>query len=90
MKKSKKMSVGKKIAIGAGVAAIGAGAYYLLGPKAKAHQKKVSVLANKAKKEAKKEMKEIKKEIKKVKTVSKKMIKQFSHGTQKGNTKKSR
>lgn len=86
MKKNKKMSVGKKLAIGAGVVAMGAGAYYLLGPNAKAHQKKMSLLATKVKKEA---GKEIKREIKKVKAVSKKISKQFSNGTKKRNTKKS-
>lgn len=54
------MSVGKKVAIGAGLAAVGAGAFYLLGPNAKAHQKKVSALANKMKKEVTKEVKKIK------------------------------
>ena len=55
------MSKGKKVAIGAGigatVAAVGAGAYYLLGPNAKAHQKKVSLLMAKMKKEVQSEIK---------------------------------
>src|SRR3989304_3394515 len=40
MKKNKKMSVGKKVAIGAGVATIGAGVDYFFGPNRTAHQKK--------------------------------------------------
>lgn len=56
MKKTK-MSTGKKAAIGAGIAAIGAGAYYLLGPNAKAHQKKTKVLLAKVKKEVQQEVK---------------------------------
>lgn len=39
-KKKKGMSVGKAAVIGMGVAATGAGAYYLFGPKGKQHQKK--------------------------------------------------
>jgi len=57
MKKNQKkgMSNGKKMVAGAGVAAgvaaLSAGAYYMFGPKAKAHQKKVSALMSKIKKE---------------------------------------
>ena len=61
--KNKKMSVGKKVAIGAGVAAFsaaGAGAYYLLGPNKKAHQKKAAVLVAKIKKEVAHEIKKVK------------------------------
>jgi hypothetical protein len=47
-------------AAAAGAAAIGAGAYYLLGPNAKAHQKKASALMNKMKKEVAKEIKKVK------------------------------
>jgi len=62
MKNTKKgMSVGKKMVVGAGVAALGAGAYYLLGPKAKAHQKKASVLLNKMEKEVQDEIKKAEK-----------------------------
>jgi hypothetical protein len=50
MKKNKKMSSGKKMVL-AGAAAVGAGAYYLLGPDAKKHQKKASGLMGKIKKE---------------------------------------
>lgn len=60
MKKNTKMSVGKKVALGAGLAAVGAGAFYLLGPNAKAHQKKVLSLASKMKKEVEKEAKKVK------------------------------
>ncbi|MEI6316272.1 MAG: hypothetical protein WCO65_00920 [bacterium] len=38
------MSAGKIAAIGAGVAAVSAGAYYFMGPKGKAHQKKAATL----------------------------------------------
>lgn len=61
MKKGKKISMGKKIVLGAGVAALGAGAYYLLGPKGKENQKKALALASKMKKEVEKEMKKAKK-----------------------------
>lgn len=54
------MSVGKKVAIGGAVAAIGAGAYYLLGSNAKAHQKKTSELLAKVKKEVEQEIKKVK------------------------------
>jgi len=57
---SKGMSTGKKVAIGGAIAAIGAGAYYLLGPDAKAHQKKTSVLLAKVKKEVQSEAKKVK------------------------------
>lgn len=55
-KKKGGMSGGKILAAGAGVAALGAGAYYLLGPKAKAHQKKAATLMAKMKKEVSKEV----------------------------------
>ena len=60
MKTKKGMSVGSKVAIGAGLAALGAGAYYLLGPDAKANQKKVKSLITKMQKEVEKESKKIK------------------------------
>jgi hypothetical protein len=60
-KKKSGMSGGKIVAIGTGVAAAGAGAYYLLGPKAKAHQKKASMLMAKMKKEVVSEVKKAKK-----------------------------
>jgi hypothetical protein len=60
MKKNNKMSVGKKVAIGAGLAAVGAGAYYLLGPDAKVHQKKAADLLAKMKKEVQSEVKKAK------------------------------
>ena len=58
------MSAGKAVAIGAGVAAVGAGAYYFLGPKGKQHQKeaKVWIIEMEA---------EIEKKIKKAKEVTK-------------------
>ena len=45
------ISEGKITATVAGMAALGAGAYYLLGPHAKKHQKKASILMAKMKKE---------------------------------------
>ncbi len=42
-KKKNKILTSKVVVIGAGVTAIGAGAYYLLGPKSKLHQKKTKV-----------------------------------------------
>jgi uncharacterized protein HemX len=60
MKKNKKISGGKIVAGVAGVAALGAGAYYLLGPKAKAHQKKAKVLLSKMEKEVAKKVKKVK------------------------------
>ncbi|MFA6397527.1 MAG: hypothetical protein WDK96_01615 [Candidatus Paceibacterota bacterium] len=58
--KKKKMSLGKKMAIGAGVVTVGVGAYYLLGPKSKAHQKKALGLMKKMKDEVVKEAKKVK------------------------------
>lgn len=61
---SKGISKRKKVAIGAGVvalSAIGAGAYYLLGPDGKKNQKKAMVLVNKMKKEVISEVKKAKK-----------------------------
>lgn len=59
-KKKDGMSGGKLAAIGAGVAALGAGAYYLLGPNAKEHQKKASALMVKITKEVGSEIKKAK------------------------------
>lgn len=56
-KKKDGMSGGKM----ATMATLGAGVYYLLGPDAKAHQKKASVLMGKIKKEVGSEMKKAKK-----------------------------
>lgn len=62
MKKTTKkgMSAGKKVAIGGAIAAMGAGALYLLGPNSKAHQKKTSILFAKVKKEVQQEVKKVK------------------------------
>ncbi|MFH1366132.1 MAG: hypothetical protein ABIG99_01980 [Patescibacteria group bacterium] len=60
MKKNNKMSTGKIAAVGAGLAAAGAGAYYLLGPNAKLHQKKIKTLLTKMQKEVTKEIKKVK------------------------------
>jgi hypothetical protein len=82
MKKEKGMSGGKITATAAGMAAIGAGAYYLLGPNAKLHQKKAKALYAKMKTEVKKEIKKAK-EItppfyhKTIDTVSKNYAKQY-------------
>ena len=47
------VSAGKMVAIGAGLAAAGAGAYYMLGPNGKKHQKDAKKLINKVEKEIK-------------------------------------
>ncbi len=57
---TKKMSTGAKVAGVAGIAATLAGAYYLLGPNAKANQKKASTLLAKMKKEVQSEIKKAK------------------------------
>lgn len=57
------MSTGKKMAIGAGVVALSAataGAYYLLGPNKKIHQKRAKTLMAKIEKEVQNEMKKAK------------------------------
>lgn len=54
--KKKGMSRGQMMAVGGAAAAAvaaGAGAYYLMGPKGKAHQKKAKMMLEKMKKEAK-------------------------------------
>ena len=61
MKKTKKMSVGKVAVVGAGVAALGAGAYYLLGPKGKKHQNDAKIWMAEMKKEVEKKVNKIKK-----------------------------
>ncbi len=59
MKKKNGMTGGKMLATGVGMA-LGAGAYYLLGPEGKKHQKKVSDLIGKMKTEVEKEVKKSK------------------------------
>jgi len=57
------MSRGKKVAIGTGILAASAataGAYYLLGPDAKKHQKKAIELMTKMKKEVESEIEKVK------------------------------
>jgi hypothetical protein len=79
--KKKKMSGSKVLAVEAGMAALGAGAYYLLGPDAKKHQKKASVLMSKIKKEVKKDTKKLKTEWKSVsKKVTKKPVSNKKRG----------
>lgn len=63
---------GKVVAIGSGVAAVGAGLYYFLGPNGKDHQKKVKLLAGKIAKAEK----EIEKEWKNLKNKSGPVVKQ--------------
>ena len=61
IKKKKGGVSGVKVLAGvAALGAAGAGAYYLLGPKAKAHQKKAVSLFNKIKKEVESEVKKAK------------------------------
>lgn len=61
MKKNKGMSGRGIAAAAAGAVAIGAGAYYLLGPNAKAHQKKTKTLFIKMKKEVISKIKKVQK-----------------------------
>jgi hypothetical protein len=58
--KKSKISAGKVIAAGAGIAALGAGAYYFLGPDGKKNQKKAKVWMTKMEKETAKKMATIK------------------------------
>ena len=58
--KKSKISTGKVVAIGAGVAALGAGAYYFLGPNGKKNQQKAKVWMTKMEKEVAKKMTTIK------------------------------
>ena len=58
--KKSKVSVGKVVALGAGVAALGAGAYLFLGPNGKKNQQKAKVWMNKMEKEVNSKMKKIK------------------------------
>ncbi|OGZ00676.1 MAG: hypothetical protein A2946_01935 [Candidatus Liptonbacteria bacterium RIFCSPLOWO2_01_FULL_53_13] len=77
-KKKNRMSVGKMVAIGAGAAALGAGAYYLLGPKGKAHRKKTKALAvkmAKAGKEMEKEWESLNNRVRPAPVQAKKAIK---------------
>lgn len=52
----KGMSAGKMVVIGAGVAAVGAGAYALLGPNGKKNQKRAGAWVSKMEKDAKKKL----------------------------------
>ncbi len=70
-KHKKGMSVGKAVAVGAGIAAVGAGAYYLLGPNSKEHQDKMKGLILNAKNEVKKDVKKVKHVVNKVKKIIK-------------------
>ncbi|MEI7709748.1 MAG: hypothetical protein WCI76_03475 [bacterium] len=61
MKKNIQKGISKgKMVVASGMAAIGAGAYYLLGPDAKKNQKKAKVLIDKISKEVKTKSKEAK------------------------------
>jgi hypothetical protein len=57
---NKKMSVGKAAALGAGLATLGTGAYYLLGPNGKKNQKKAKVWMTKMEKDVLKKIVTIK------------------------------
>ena len=72
-KKNKKMSGSKKILVAEGMAALGAGAYYLLGPDGKKNQKKAAGLMTKIKKEIKTGIAKGKKIEKEWKNISKKV-----------------
>ncbi len=58
--KKSKMSAGKMVAIGAGVAALSAGAYAFFGPNGKKNQKKAKALMAKMEKEVAQKMKAVK------------------------------
>jgi hypothetical protein len=58
--KKGKISVGKAVAIGAGVATLAAGMYYFLGPNGKKNQQKAKVWMSKMDKEVVAKMKKIK------------------------------
>jgi len=58
--KKNAISTTKLVAVGVGVAALGAGAYYFLGPDGKKHQKKAMGLISKIKKETLKDIKKAK------------------------------
>lgn len=60
VKQKKGMSVGKEVAIGAGIAAVGAGAYYLFGPKGKQHQRKAKAWAVEMEKDVEKKINKVK------------------------------
>jgi hypothetical protein len=75
MKTNKKMSKGKILAVGAGLAAVGAGAYYLAGPNGKKNQEKIKALAGKLKKDGVRVVAKAKKDGSKVLVKAKKEIK---------------
>lgn len=80
MKKKKGISGGKMLAVGAGVAALGAGAYLLLGPDGKKNRKAAGKMISKVKKEIKKDvMPVVKKAIKKAKQIEKKAQPKFKY-----------
>jgi gas vesicle protein len=54
------LSKGKMLAVGAGLAALGAGAYYFLGPNGKKNRQKTSVLLKKVQKEVKSKVSKVK------------------------------
>ena len=64
-KKKGKVSVGKATAIGAGMAAVSAGAYYFLGPDGKKHQKSAKNMMVKMEKVLEKKLVKTTKTIKK-------------------------
>ena len=57
------MSTGKKVALGAGIAAVGAAGYYFLGPKGKEHQKKAKDWTEKTEKKVIDKIKKVEAEI---------------------------
>ena len=87
MANKKGMSLGKRVMIGAGVAAVGAGAYYLLGPDGKKNQKKAKAWMAKMKKEHAGEIKsfsnQLKSEWKANKKTAKPAIKQAKKSVKK-------
>jgi len=66
IKKKKVLSPKNKAMLKAGVAAVGTGAYYFLGPDGKKHQKKALAMMTKAKNEVVNDIKKAKPVIKRV------------------------
>jgi uncharacterized protein HemX len=66
-KKKAKMSTGKKVAIGASIAAVGVAAEYFLGPKGKQNRAKAKAMVAKAEKKVASKIKEVESKIKQVK-----------------------
>lgn len=76
----KKQNIGKKIAIGAGVVAVGTAAYMLLGPEGKKNRKKVQDFAKSVSKKVSnnKDIKKVAQEFKKITSSAKSATKKVA------------